>query len=619
MPGVKRASTTNISSSKAAKKLRLQSKPVYKSAERVVDSSGEDSEAPAPKKQKEIVPRISQQEVASAPKTKPTPVVSSTKPTRPSTNFSKKQKYISPELSSTSSSEDDSADARNTSLEEGDEGDSSRNGKNLEEREEQGHNQTRSLSQAEGRKEQNGVEQIEDEEDESTSEASSDNGDEPVKRLEKPDPSSIERPRPPYAPPPGFAPVTVDLSMSGKVADSFSPDALKGKQIWHITAPSSIPVSLIEGSLQSITTEVPVISYKGAEYGVFDNPDAQPKKSEVVLLPSSENGDYRSVDLSITKELRLQQLVKLSRTFHRPDRGVNTTLSSSTSYQDGPRQQPAGLRMRYRPFGDVYPSESEDESISEGEAEPQRFKLPPNFEASQILQRPKTVNQNDPSSLSKEHSTRNNSTTVNGNELNHPQDLSTFPSLRQHEESSEERARRKAERRQHKESDLHVAESPQEKIRTQKSPQAITNAHVSKPEIGSVERKERRKEHKRKHKESSSQRHHTFSPQEPPQVATATKGPGASQSERTEDPAVDKARRKEEKRKRKEAKLGGLGKEGGAEGVSPVKDSKGEEDPDAKTKVKDESAEAKAKRKAERKEKKRREQERDRYEQEQRI
>lgn len=408
--------------------------------------------------------------------------------------------------------------------------------------------------------------------------------------------------------------MAVDLSTSAKVAELFSPDALKGKQIWHITAPSSIPISLIEGSLQSIKTEVPILSYKGAEYGVFDDPDAQLKKSEVVLLPSSENGDYRSVDLSITKALHLQQLVKLSRIPHRPAREVNTTLSSSASYQDGPRQQPAGLRMRYRPFGEVYPSESEDESMSEGEVGPSQFKLPPTFEASRNSQRPKPVDQNDQSSPMKDDSTKNNSTNVNGNKLNHLQDLSTSPSLRHHKESSEEKARRKAERRQRKKSDLYTTESPQRKIRTHESPQALTNSHVSKPEIESVERKERRKEHKRKHKESSGQRHHTFSPQEPPQVMTFVKDSGATHNERAEDSDVEKARRKEEKRKRKEAKLRSLGAERGAGGVSPVKESKREESPNAKTKAKDEIAEAKAKRRAERKEKKRRERERERYE-----
>ncbi|KAL9609588.1 MAG: hypothetical protein Q9167_005661 [Letrouitia subvulpina] len=610
MPGVKRASTTNISSSKAAKKPKLQSKPVYKSAERIIDSSSEDSEAPAPK-QKEIVPNISQQEVASILKTKLTPVDSSVKVTRPSTDSSKKRKYISPKLSSTSSSEeDDSGDVRSSSLEEGDGSDSSRDGKVLEAQEDQSSNQKRSLRLAEGRKEQNGVEHTEDKEGndrESASEASSDSGDKPEKRLEKPSkPLRIERPRPPYVPPPGFEPVTIDMSTSAKVADLLSPDALKGKQIWHITTPSSIPISLIEGSLQSITTEAPILSYKGAEYGVFDGLDAQPKKNEVVLLPSSENGEYRSINLAITRTLHLQQLVKLSRTHDGPVRDLSTTSSSSASYKDGPHQQPAGLRMRYRPFGDVYPSESEDGSMSEGEAKPPWFKLPPTFEASQTLKGPKPVNQANQSSPSKERFAENNSTTVNANELNHPQDLSMFSSSGRHKELSEEKARRKAERRQRKNPDLHMAESPKEKTRTHKSPKALTNGHISKPEIESVERKERRKEHKREHKESSSQRLDTFSPQEAPQVKmTGMKDPEATQRKRTEDPAVEKARRKEEHRKHKEAKLRNFGEERDAEDVSPVKESKREENFSVKTNAKDESAEEKAKRKAQRKEKKR--------------
>lgn len=415
-------------------------------------------------------------------------------------------------------------------------------------------------------------------------------------------------------PPSGFDPVAVNMSTSAKVTELFSPGALKGKQIWHITAPSSIPIGLIEGSLQSMKPEAPILSYKGTEYGVFDDPDTRPPKSKVILLPSSENGDYRSVDLGITKALHLQQLVKLSRTLDRPTSEINTIVSSSVSHQDGPRQQPAGLRMRYRPFGEVYPSESEDESMPEGEARAPQFKLPPTFKAPQNLQRPRTVNQNHQSSPTKELSIESNSANANRNAQNHPQDPSTFSSPRHPKESSEEKARRKAERRQRKESDLHMAKVPAEKTRKQESPQALTDTHVSKPETESGERKERRKEHKKKHKESSSQRPHTFGPQEPPQVMTFTKDPGATHSERTEDGAVEKARRKEEHRKRKEAKLRNLGEERGAERISPVKENKREENPNAKANAKDGSAEAKAKRRAERKETKRRERERERHE-----
>lgn len=134
-----------------------------------------------------------------------------------------------------------------------------------------------------------------------------------------------------------------------------SPSNLKGKQIWHITVPASVPVdSIKEVSMQSVQRGELALTYKGADYGFVVDGESQ-KVAKKLLIPDQGNNNYKAAAMTISQTLHLQQLVDLPNmgtASVAPADGIHTTAGSSRGFTKTARPQPKGMKMRYLALGD---------------------------------------------------------------------------------------------------------------------------------------------------------------------------------------------------------------------------------------------------------------------------
>ena len=190
----------------------------------------------------------------------------------------------------------------------------------------------------------------------------------------------------PYEPPPGFEASSVSVHPSSKAAEIFSPAYLAGKEIWHITAPASVPISSIkEVSMQGIKARTSVLSHKGADYGLVSESGAEQANNRALLLPSIQTNGYQTSTSTIIKTLHLQQLVNLPNHTTSPVKPSCQTATAPEPQKKGSRQQPQGLRMRYHPFGTS--DESETEVSPANVAKAPEFRTPNAVEAPQAKKR----------------------------------------------------------------------------------------------------------------------------------------------------------------------------------------------------------------------------------------
>lgn len=180
----------------------------------------------------------------------------------------------------------------------------------------------------------------------------------------------------PYKPPPGFEPASISVHPSSKLSEIFAPSNLTGKQIWHITAPASVPLASIkEIRGKSIENGTSVLTHNGANYGLLPDADGEQAGDYALLLPTAQSNDYSSSKRSINQTLHLQKFVSLPShaappTVPRPD-----ATAAPVSYKEKSRPQPQGLKMRYHPFGASDESESESMLTESVPAAPQ-FQVP---------------------------------------------------------------------------------------------------------------------------------------------------------------------------------------------------------------------------------------------------
>ncbi|MCJ1430509.1 hypothetical protein MMC29_008427, partial [Sticta canariensis] len=154
--------------------------------------------------------------------------------------------------------------------------------------------------------------------------------------------ATTQKPVPQYELPSGFGPATITLA-SSELTELVSSHSLRTKQFWHIKAPSSVPINSIrEVSMQSIQSGSAVLTHEGADYGLIAEVQDQSAK-KVLLLPSANANEYKSAEVGIFKTINLQRLI--------PDRRYGNNVRSK--FEKPLRQQPEGLKMRYRPFGDT--------------------------------------------------------------------------------------------------------------------------------------------------------------------------------------------------------------------------------------------------------------------------
>lgn len=186
----------------------------------------------------------------------------------------------------------------------------------------------------------------------------------------------------PYALPPGFEAVTISSQPTSRQAELFSHISLQGKQLWHITVPAGVSItSVTEVATQSVQDGSAILSYKGADYGLIAEPD-DINSRERLLLPSAEHNKYKPSSLAITKTLHLQQLLGPPNIIHGPGALSNFTASTNWLRRQKPvPKQPEGLRMRYRPFGDTDGDTSSSDSGTQRMQQAQ-FRIPKGLETS---------------------------------------------------------------------------------------------------------------------------------------------------------------------------------------------------------------------------------------------
>ena len=174
-----------------------------------------------------------------------------------------------------------------------------------------------------------------------------------------------------FEPPPGYEPASIFVHPSSQAMNMFSPTNLAGKEIWHITAPSSVPISSIkEVSQQSILSRSSILSHKGSNYGLIPNSSTE----QALLLPSAEDNNYKSHNAATIQSFHLQQIVSLPYHALSPAKPSNQSAPTTQAYKRAPREQPEGLKMRYHPFGVV--DISDDDLSSKDVPKVPQFRVP---------------------------------------------------------------------------------------------------------------------------------------------------------------------------------------------------------------------------------------------------
>lgn len=83
-------------------------------------------------------------------------------------------------------------------------------------------------------------------------------------------------------------------SSAADVAKFFSKAQLEGKQVWYITAPASLPVTVVQDlsiPVDKAENGQPVLSHNGEDYRmVFDDPSAS--STYRLLIPNKKGNEY---------------------------------------------------------------------------------------------------------------------------------------------------------------------------------------------------------------------------------------------------------------------------------------------------------------------------------------
>jgi len=133
-------------------------------------------------------------------------------------------------------------------------------------------------------------------------------------------------------------------------------NALEGKQIWHISAPSTMPVSQIESlDIAGGLKGAEILNHKGIAYEL----SSANMEDATVLLPQGRNGEYAPASAKVTRAFRLQESSKATANGHiaaseHHDSEVDQTVkffATQTGQKPPPRKQPGNLKARYVPYG----------------------------------------------------------------------------------------------------------------------------------------------------------------------------------------------------------------------------------------------------------------------------
>jgi len=180
-----------------------------------------------------------------------------------------------------------------------------------------------------------------------------------------------------YTPPDGFVAVkSTSKSTDTELDKLFSPANLAGKQIWHITLASGLPItSLKEVDLTQAQSGTTIIKHNGLEYGLRVESSADTgKDGSGILVPVEGGVRYNSASVTINTTLHVQQSTHPATAYSIPKDKTNDTQGvahPTIPKAKAVRQQPKGLRMRYWPAGfeSGGPDMSQTETSAKGRPE----------------------------------------------------------------------------------------------------------------------------------------------------------------------------------------------------------------------------------------------------------
>ncbi|KAL4959949.1 DNA-directed RNA polymerase I subunit RPA34 [Aspergillus stella-maris] len=178
----------------------------------------------------------------------------------------------------------------------------------------------------------------------------------------------------PYKPPIGFKSASKNQAASSNTSLS----SLSGKQIFHITAPASLPLSKVkEVSLAGALKGEPILEHKGKQYGIPGDNLAQGDGHNLTLyLYDPKTQTYHNTVRKVPT-YHIQETIALPGGKEFEEACVKT----AKALEKPARKQPKHLKMRFRPVGsgDALP-ETLGSSDEESEGEEAGFKMPQGLE-----------------------------------------------------------------------------------------------------------------------------------------------------------------------------------------------------------------------------------------------
>ncbi|KXG48724.1 DNA-directed RNA polymerase I, subunit RPA34.5 [Penicillium griseofulvum] len=215
-------------------------------------------------------------------------------------------------------------------------------------------------------------ESSEDETSDSGSDSDSDSDD---SNEMKPDSSSSKRvvisgPQP-YKPPAGFKSAKKQAPPSSKASSLLS--NLKGKQVLHLTAPASLPLSKVkEVCMAKIMQGEPIITHEGVNYGIPVEALSETDPATKSLLLFDEKTQKYCTAAHGVPSYHVQEMIGLPSTSKKTDAAV----AELRKYVKPARPQPKNLKMRFRPVGTTIAPPETLGSDSDSEADVPSFKVP---------------------------------------------------------------------------------------------------------------------------------------------------------------------------------------------------------------------------------------------------
>ncbi|KAJ5188769.1 hypothetical protein N7491_005090 [Penicillium cf. griseofulvum] len=175
----------------------------------------------------------------------------------------------------------------------------------------------------------------------------------------------------PYKPPAGFKSAKKQAPPSSKASSLLS--NLKGKQVLHLTAPASLPLSKVkEVCMARIMQGEPIITHEGVNYGIpVEALSETDPASKSLLLFDEKTQKYCTAAHSVPS-YHVQEMIGLLSTSKKTD----AVVAEMRKYVKPARPQPKNLKMRFRPVGTTTAPPETLGSDSDSEADAPSFKVP---------------------------------------------------------------------------------------------------------------------------------------------------------------------------------------------------------------------------------------------------